>query len=94
MRLRTLKSRKLRSGTPSFEDFMTVKNLKRCIKSRIRASVKNHGKMVMSSDDPKASWKFIKTATFTQPKELTTYLILKWLITILLILLEHVQLLL
>src|SRR5437867_4462160 len=63
MRLRTLKSRKLRSGTPSFEDCMTVKNLKRCIKSRIRASIKNHGKLVMSSDDPKASWKFIKTAT-------------------------------
>src|SRR5437867_11363862 len=60
MRLRTSMARKLRTGTPNNDDFELIKRLKRCIKSRIRASIKNQGTKRMSADDPKATWKFIR----------------------------------
>ena len=53
MRLRNSMLRKVRAGTLSTGDWEMLHNLKRSIKSRIRASIKNHGQLVISKDDPK-----------------------------------------
>ena len=69
-RLRTSLARQIRTGTPGYDDMVKLSNLKRCIKSRVRASVKNQGKLVVSKNNPKETWKFIKKTTFTQRKGL------------------------
>ena len=66
MRLRTSLARKIRTGSFNYDDFEMLGNLKRCIKSRVRASIKNHGKRIISNDDPKETWKYIRRTTFTQ----------------------------
>ena len=68
MRLRASKAKKLKSGTPTPEDIELVKNLKRCIKSSVRAAIKNHGKEILQNNNPRESWKFIKKVTFTDSK--------------------------
>ena len=68
MRLTASTSRKIRTGTPSLDEFELLKKLKRCIESQIRASLKNHGKNMLKIDDPKATWRFIRNTTFTQTK--------------------------
>ena len=73
MCLRASITRKKRAGVCSIEDFDLDKRLKKCIKSRIRASIKEQGSIMLSKDDPKATWDFIRKTTFTQPKG-TNYL--------------------
>lgn len=68
MRLRASKAKKLRLSNPQPEDFELVRNLKKCIKSRVRASIKCHGEKIMSMNEPRETWKFIRKATFTQTK--------------------------
>ena len=68
MRLRKSMSKKAKSGTLNPEEWVILSNLKRCVKSRIRASVKNHGQRILAKNEPKETWKFIKKMTFTQIK--------------------------
>jgi hypothetical protein len=68
MKLRASKAKKLKSGNPTPEDFELVRDLKRCIKSRVRASIKNHGKEILQNSNPRESWKFIKKVTFSESK--------------------------
>ena len=68
MRLRASKAKKLRGSNPLPEDFELVKKLKRCIKSRVRASIKNHGTQILQSQDPREAWKFIKKVTFSESR--------------------------
>jgi len=65
MRLRTSIARKIRLGTATVDDQGTLTNLKRCIKSRIRAAIKSRGREAMAANKPKDTWKFIRQATFT-----------------------------
>ena len=68
MRLRRSKARQLRTGNHSPEDHELVKHLKRVIKSRIRASIKSQGSLILARAEPRETWKFIRKATFTQSK--------------------------
>ena len=61
-------ARKAKAGKLSMEDWNLLPNLKRRIKSRIRASIKSRGQQVISKDDPKETWKFVRKMTFTQSK--------------------------
>src|SRR5437867_6836613 len=71
MRLRKSLANKAKVRTLNPEDWEVLSNLKRCIKSRIRASIKYPGQKKLSNNDPKETWKFIRKMTSTQSKGVT-----------------------
>ena len=60
--------RKLKQNPSDILIHDSVKKLKRQVKSRIRASFKSQAKAALDKHQPKAAWKLIRKATFTQAK--------------------------
>ncbi len=71
MRLRKSMANKAKAGRLNQDDWGMLSNLKRCIKSRVRASIKRQGQEKISCNDPGQTWKFIRKMTFSQSKGAT-----------------------
>ena len=66
--MRAAKSKKAKSGSASWEDLVTIKSLKKRIKSRIRSAIKRHDATTFAKGNPRKSWKFIRKMSFTESK--------------------------
>jgi hypothetical protein len=63
--------RKEPAHTTTYEE---LKKVRKQVKSRIRRTIKEAGKVALLSKDSKSAWKFIKSATFTNNKSTRTIL--------------------
>ena len=68
MRYRTSLARNLKKNPFSKTIHDNIKNIKRRIKSRIRANLKEHGQALLTNNSMKDAWKFVKKVTLTGSK--------------------------